>query len=234
MNNNKKAVMILLAAACTAGAAYQGTSAFMTDESKVVNELEFSGEKGLDALLEEPSWNPEKGIRMIPNTMAKKDPQITNTSQSPLDELAALRVEFVYTEDCPEGKEPGSLLSQADMDVAARVFHLDYNSDDPMLADWVRFEGEDGTNASQCFYYKETLRRNFPEEGDTTAPLFTSVRIEKEINSRQMEYIREIGGVAIRIRGLVLQQMEGEKRFGLNSPKEAYEAGLFDGLRETT
>ena len=41
-----------------------------------------------------------------------------------------------------------------------------------------------------------------------------------------------MGGVEIRISGQVLQQMAGEDYFGLDTPQNAYKAGLFDQLQK--
>ena len=58
--------------------------------------------------------------------------------------------------------------------------------------------------------------------------MFTKVQVDKSVNNRKQEWIREIGGIDIKISGQVLQQMTGEENFGLDNPKNAYEAGLFD------
>ena len=116
------------------------------------------------------------------------------------------------------------------MKLVSQVCEIDYNSDDPKKADWVRFKGESREDVRQCFYYKKVLERQLPEKGETTVPLFTQVQVRKEVNNLMAEKIRQIGGVEIRVSGRVLQQMEGERYFGLNSPEEAYQAGLFQEL----
>ncbi len=42
MRKNIKAIGLLLAIACISGALYQGTGAYLTDERKVVNHLDFA------------------------------------------------------------------------------------------------------------------------------------------------------------------------------------------------
>ena len=59
MRKNIKAIGLLLAIACISGALYQGTGAYLTDERKVVNHLDFAGAKGMQAVLTEPAWEPE-------------------------------------------------------------------------------------------------------------------------------------------------------------------------------
>lgn len=230
MKKKGKAAVLVLTLACATGALYQGSSAYMTDRKSVVNELGFAGEKGLDAVLREPSWDPEKGLLLVPGTEVKKDPQVTNTSQSAMDELVALKAEFVYTEDCSDGKKPGEVLDKEDMAKVNRVFSVDYNADDSKKGNWVRFEGQKSTDAVQCFYYRKVLKGDASGQGETTVPLFTCVKIDSSVGSRQAEAVRALGGVTIRITGHVVQQMDGEGQFGLNSPEEAYQAGLFKVL----
>lgn len=229
MRKNIKRLGLLLAIACISGVFYQGTGAYLTDERKVVNHLDFAGTQGMQAVLTEPSWEPDKGLLVLPGTRLLKDPQVTNTSALDMDELVALKVEFVYAGDSGERKK-GERLTEEDMKLVSRVFDIDYNADDAKKSDWIRFKGESGEDVRQCFYYKKVLKRQLPEKGETTIPLFTQVKVRKEVNNLMAERIRQMGGVEIRVSGRVLQQMEGEKSFGLNSPKEAYQAGLFQEL----
>lgn len=229
MRKNIKGLGLLLAIACISGVFYQGTGAYLTDERKVVNHLDFAGAQGMQAVLTEPSWEPDKGLLVLPGTRLLKDPQVTNTSALDMDELVALKVEFVYAGDSGERKK-GERLTEEDMKLVSRVFDIDYNADDAKKSDWIRFKGESGEDVRQCFYYKKVLKRQLPEKGETTIPLFTQVKVRKEVNNLMAERIRQMGGVEIRVSGRVLQQMEGEKSFGLNSPKEAYQAGLFQEL----
>lgn len=229
MRKNIKGLGLLLAIACISGVFYQGTGAYLTDERKVVNHLDFAGTQGMQAVLTEPSWEPDKGLLVLPGTRLLKDPQVTNTSALDMDELVALKVEFVYAGDSGERKK-GERLTEEDMKLVSRVFDIDYNADDAKKSDWIRFKGESEEDVRQCFYYKKVLKRQLPEKGETTIPLFTQVKVRKEVNNLMAERIRQMGGVEIRVSGRVLQQMEGEKSFGLNSPKEAYQAGLFQEL----
>lgn len=232
MTGKRKIAGLLLAAVCAGGLGAYSTMAYMSDKAQVKNHLYVVGKDGLNAILTEPHWREEKGIKVIPNTVIPKDPQVTNTSEIDLDELAALKCEFVYTAACPDRSKTGQVLSPQDMASVAEVFQIDYNSDDPEKGDWIRFEDQERTDAVQCFYYKETLKRNFPETGETTAPLFTKLEVSKAVDNRQFSKIQAIGGFDIRISGQVVQQMTGENYFGLNCAEEAYRAGLFDFKEE--
>lgn len=223
----KKKIIVCLAA-LTCLAAGGGTAlAYISDSAYVSNQLAFAGENGLNARLTEPSWNPRKGLLTVPGAVIPKDPQVTNTSELDMNELVALKCEFVYTDSCPDPSKKGKLLSAADMKKAVDVYQIDYNSDDPKKSDWIRFQNQKDTDPVQCFYYSRVLKRNFPGEGETTVPLFTQVTVDKSVNYARQNKVLEMGGVEIRISGHVLQQMPGEASYGLDNPKAAYEAGLF-------
>ncbi len=213
------AAAVLLACSCASSLSY------MNDSARAVNEFTFVGENGLAAILTEPEWNPQRGLLIVPNTVIPKDPQVTNISEADLDELVALRLEFIYTDTCPEVRKRGMVLEKQDMEYVSEVFQIDYNSDSE--GDWVRFDGEDGTEPVQHFYYSHILKRNLPARGDTTIPLFTRLTVDPSVDNEQFSHIQKIGGFDIRISGHVLQHMQGEVQFGLDSGKSAYESGLF-------
>ena len=145
-----------------------------------------------------------------------------------MNELVAVKCQFIYSRNCPDKSKRGTLLSPQDMEKAVQVYAIDYNSDDRTKGNWIRFAGQTKSDAVQCFYYSEVLKRNIAGIKETTIPLFTKVQVDKSVNNRKQEWIREIGGIDIKISGQVLQQMTGEENFGLDNPKNAYEAGLFD------
>ena len=223
----KKGIALVLSVLClSAGAA--GTLSYMNDSGQIANQLVFAGEKGLDAVLTEPSWKAESALLTVPGSVIPKDPQITNTSELDMNELVAVKCQFIYSRNCPDKSKRGTLLSPKDMEKAVQVYAIDYNSDDRTKGNWIRFTGQTKSDAVQCFYYSEVLKRNIAGIKETTIPLFTKVQVDKSVNNRKQEWIREIGGIDIKISGQVLQQMTGEENFGLDNPKNAYEAGLFD------
>ena len=226
MKKMKKAALIFGTGLCLA-VGTGGTLAYLGDTGQVANRLTFAGEKGLDAVLTEPSWNPQKGLLTVPGSSVAKDPQITNTSELNMNELAALKCEFVYSQNCPDKSKRGKVLSVQDMEKVVQVYTIDYNSDDDAKGEWVRFADQKKTDPVQYFYYSKVLKRNLNGTGETTVPLFTKVWVDKKVNNRRQTWIQEMGGVEIKISGQILQQMTGEEYFGLNNPKSAYEAGLF-------
>ena len=226
MRKRKGMALVLSVLCLSAGAA--GTLAYMNDSGQIANQLVFAGEKGLDAVLTEPSWKAESALLTVPGSVIPKDPQITNTSELDMNELVAVKCQFIYSRNCPDKRKRGTLLSPQDMEKAVQVYAIDYNSDDRTKRNWIRFAGQTKSDAVQCFYYSEVLKRNIAGIKETTIPLFTKVQVDKSVNNRKQEWIREIGGIDIKISGQVLQKMTGEENFGLDNPKNAYEAGLFD------
>lgn len=242
----KKSILAVALVLAAASAGIRTTLSYMNDHAQAANEFSFVGEHGLDAVLTEPSWDDANGLLTLPGMTIPKDPQITNTSEADLNELAAVKISFVYTDSCPQEELRGQLLSDEDMRYVVSVYEIDYNADlqssDPSLAvsasdhsanagtagpAWVRFEGEDKYDTVQHFYYMDILKRNLPGTGDTTVPLFTALHIDATVGNEAFSHIQKIGGFDIHIEGSVLQQMDQEQHFGLNSAREAYEAGLF-------
>ena len=70
------------------------------------------------------SWNPQKGLLTVPGSSVAKDPQITNTSELNMNELAALKCEFVYSQNCPDKSKRGKVLSAQDMEKVVQVIPL--------------------------------------------------------------------------------------------------------------
>ena len=161
MKKMKKAALIFGTGLCLA-VGTGGTLAYLGDTGQVANRLTFAGEKGLDAVLTEPSWNPQKGLLTVPGSSVAKDPQITNTSELNMNELAALKCEFVYSQNCPDKSKRGKVLSAQDMEKVVQVYTIDYNSDDAAKGEWVRFAEQKKTDPVQYFYYSKVLKRNLP------------------------------------------------------------------------
>lgn len=224
----KKLFASATAMLCLCLAAIGTSVAFFTDTGSVENVFSFVGENGIDAELTEPAWEPEKGLAAVPAQIIPKDPQVTNTSAIDMDILVALRVEFVYGSGCSEAEKVGTPLSAEDMGYVCDVYQIDWNADDGNLGEWVRFDGEDEFSPIQQFYYSEVLKRNYPAGGDTTAPLFTELKIPDDVSNERYSHIQAMGGFDIRISGRALQHMAGDTEFGIDSAQDAYDTGLFD------
>ena len=194
--------------------------AYMTRTTSLTNSIHMVGENGINAQLSEPSWNPENAINVLPGDSVKKDPVITNTSEADLDLIVGVEARFVY------GKNQQT-VNPEDMKKIMEICRIDWNSD-LEEGKWIRFEGEEPSDPVQHFYYNEVLKRNYPETGEQTKPLFTRLEFLNEGSSKQFEEIMEAEGFDILLSGYVIQQMDGEENFGLASPRMAYESGLFE------
>lgn len=224
----KYLVTVALTVLCIAGGSFGVSTAFLTSKENRTNEFTFVGGGSLDCELTEPSWNAQKALEVLPNMTIHKDPQVTNTSKSNLDEAIALQLEFVYGKDCKDVEKIGKTLSDEDMKIVSEVFKVNWNADGQ--GDWIRYRDENGAMQVQHFYYATLLKRNKDkkeEKGETTNPLFTTITIDKNVDNKQFAKIQEMGGIEIQISGCAVQQMEGLDQKDRNLPKEVYEAGLF-------
>lgn len=160
-----KILGIMLTASLVVGvSSFATTLAYNTDRESVTNVLTFTGRDGLNAVLTEPHWDPKSGIQLLPDMVISKDPIVTNTSESDIDELVALKVEFLYTSSCPDKSKVGKVLSAEDMKSVADVYTINYNADS-QVPDWFRFGSETKLNPVQRFYYGNVLKRNKQTSG---------------------------------------------------------------------
>lgn len=217
----------ILSAVCAAGTTLGISTAFLTETHGVKNQMRFVGDGALDCELTEPSWDEQQAVNMVPGMMVLKDPQITNTSESDLDEAVALRAEFVYGSGCPVEGKAGTLLTGEDMQSVLQVFTVNWNAEEGK--EWIRYSGEDDSMAVQHFFYGKLLKRKKkeqPQKGETTVPLFTMISIGEDVKNEEFQKIQEFGGFEIRISGCAVQQIEPEEQ-GESIPQKVYEAGLF-------
>jgi len=175
------------------------------------------------AVLTEPSWQPEKGLLLLPGQSVPKDPMIENISGTNSEELAAIRISFLYSSACPFEEWRGSLLSEEDMKLVAEVFEIDYNAD-RSTPGWFRFDGETKESRIQHFYYGNSLKRNAPGRGDMTSPLFTAVKVPSAVAGTQYSRIQEIGGFDLKVEGCVLERT---KDGDCESAEKACHSGCF-------
>lgn len=219
-------IAVILSVACIAGATLGISTAFLTDIRSAKNQMRFVGDAALDCELTEPSWDEQQAMNLIPGMTVLKDPQVTNTSESDLDEAVALQVEFVYGSGCPVEEKSGTLLNLEDMQTVSEIFKVNWNAENGK--EWIRYSGEDASMAVQHFFYGKILKRNKkeqPKRGETTTPLFTMISIGEDVGNEDFQKIQEFGGFEIRISGCAVQQIEEEQDENLS--QKVYEAGLF-------
>ncbi len=198
--------------------------AYRTDFASIENHFTVrSIPSDLSAVLKEPSWEPERGLVLVPGRIVPKDPQIENLSETDTDELAALCVSFRYTAQCPDEALRGQALSAQDMHLLTRILSVDYNADQEN-PEWIRFDGETGTDPVQHFYYRQCLKRNAPGLGEVTTPVFTAISIADDADNEQIDSIDSIGGFDLIIEGCIVDAGEGTDHI---EAEEAYRKHLF-------
>jgi len=144
----------------------------------------FTPSENISAKLTEPNWNEEEGLQLVPGKVVRKDPMITNTCD--IDEYVAIKATFQRRGD--DGK--GSEISGADLAMLLDLLVIDWND-----TDWKIIEGDrDADPAEQpfVFYYKGILK-----PGQTTPPLFSSVRVKDQSDKLSEAQLRWLQGIKI-------------------------------------
>ena len=160
----------------------------------------------LSARIEEPAWQPQNGIGIVPMQHIPKDPRLMNTTGADTPVIASMSLTFAYSGNCPDPQQRGATLSEADMARLSRLIQVDYNADRPDAC-WCRFPEEESGAAVQHFYYTQAL----PGDGsglDTTAPLFTQVLCRQEAEQEDMDWLESLGGFDMLLTGSILLMQE--------------------------
>ncbi len=145
---------------------------------------------------------------MIPGSVAKKNPIITNTGNQ-ADSWVAAKITFVYAQDITDSTgdtvhRAGAPLSDEDMTAVTDIIEINYNTEK-----WDKF---DVGNTSKIFYYKTLLKMDTDENSDDdkkTFPIFTTVSVRKEATNEQLDKLNAIGGFDIYIEGFAAQDITG-------------------------
>lgn len=119
--------------------------------------------------LDEPSWDPDDALQLVPGKTIDKDPQITNTSTNAVTEYAAIRLTFQDGE--------GTILSDADTATLLSLIEIDWSSN------WTRYAGT-ATSAQQIYVFNDTLPQNV-----TSDPVFYSVTIKDSVTTEQLKWL---------------------------------------------
>ena len=191
----------------------------MTDTSRLTNSLSVIAPQKAEAALTEPSWIPESALKTVPGSILQKDPQIKNTSRDSVNELVGMRIEFRYSEACPDPEKRGKTVSVQDMQAICKVYTPDYEADrkeGPTI--WRRASGESLADPVQHFYYSEILMQN-----ETTVPLFTQIKADPEITAAEFRPIQKAGGFDLIVEGSVLPAYQP----GPDAARNACEQGRF-------
>jgi len=189
-NSKKKTTAILtivLALVIAVGStlAYLATT---TDEKENV----FSFGENIKARLDEPNWKPTDGEDLVPGSVIRKDPMITNVSDNGLDQFVAIKVTFA------DGT--GVKLSDADALKLLKLITIDWNTTDWELMEGVLDVAGDDVTAEQMWVYTKEI---IP--GEVTTPIFNTVTINEDISDEDFEWLA----------GVIMTHTDGCYKYGV-------------------
>ena len=163
-------VMLLLCLAV--GLTYSGLGGITSTKNNVFTPL-----KEIRARLDEPNWDKNEGLKLVPGKTLRKDPMISNTCT--IDEYVAMRLTF--------RRDDGSVISDADLTELLGLLEIDWH------ADWVLCAGSLSADAAEqplIFYFNKVL-----EPGQTTSPLFSTVQIKDQADGLTEAELRWLQGI---------------------------------------
>jgi hypothetical protein len=156
----------------------------------------FTPAENISAILTEPNWRPANGLQLVPGKTARKDPMITNTCE--IAEYVAIRATFQY--------KNGQPMSGADLRKLLDLLVIDWNSG------WVLHSGNMGASPAVqpfVFYYNGILG-----PGETTPPLFSSVRVKDQSGGLTEAQLRWLQGIKITA-GNIVPDTDGLGKFNI-------------------
>ncbi len=176
MTKKKKGLIAALSITLVAVIAVGATLAYLFNKSDPIsNVFTFSG--NISAELNEPSWNPEDGLDLVPGSMMEKDPQITNTSKNTVDVYAAVKMTFK--------NGAGETLSAEQAEKLMGLITIDWGD----AGYWTQIQGDNKNAPVQIWRYNTAVK---PLE--TTNPLFYSVTINDDVTPEDLEWLAGIYG----------------------------------------
>jgi len=190
MNRSKRTSISLLLGALLTVMLVGGTLAYLTTTTETrVNNFTFLGDSDINATLTEPAWDPAKGLNLTPGTVVPKDPIITNTSTNNLEVYAAMRVTFK--------NGSGVTLTSVEHTRLMTLVTINWATS----ATWTPV----GT-AGPVTIYNYTTKLASTGATSVTAPLFTTVTINSNVTTADMEWLKTtLGGFSITIDGAAVQ-----------------------------
>lgn len=168
MTKKKKGLIAALSITLVAVIAAGTTLAYLFNKTEeAVNVFTFAD--NVRAELDEPSWDPEEGLDLVPGAQMDKDPQITNTSKNAVDEYAAIKITFQ--------KGDGTTLTDEEAEKLMGLITIDWSKN------WTQITGTTAS-AERIFRFNEILNPNV-----TSDPLFYSVGINMDITSEEQLWL---------------------------------------------
>lgn len=180
--NKKKKITAVLSVIMVAVLVIGATLAYL---SNMTNDKEnvFTFADNVTAELEEPNWDPEDALEVIPGKEVLKDPLLLNTSENNVDEYVSIKIAFLdgkknLVDDEKKRDINGNEdeKGMTDMERLLSLIEIDWSSM------WTLKDGT-ATSAEQIYVYNEVLAA-----GEKTVPVFYSVTI-KNISSEDQKWL---------------------------------------------
>ena len=122
---NKK-IVIILSIVLVVVIGIGGTLAYLFSKTDPISNV-FTFAENIKGKLDEPNWDPDEALDLVPGKKIDKDPCITNTSENGVTEYAAIKLTFV--------NGAGTEISAADMVTLLNLVDIDWSNN------WTRKSG---------------------------------------------------------------------------------------------
>ncbi len=171
----KKITALCLAVAMLAVAVIGGTLAYFTDTDEAKNVFTVGSVK---IEIEEPNWDPneqsKKMENIVPGISYEKDPQVKNTGKND----AYVRMTVCFQNGVSIGGTAGESLTD---------LFKNLSSDWTFVSDGLSIGGAGHINGHTNCWYATFNYNKILKAGETTAPLFTAVKIPSTWTQEQFE-----------------------------------------------
>ena len=162
----------------------------------------FTSAENIRAKLIEPNWDAQEGLKLVPGKTVPKDPMVVNTGE--IDEYVAIRLTFLDAS--------GNPLPDAKLEKLLSLVDITWNSQ------WKADPAQ-----PMLFYYQSIL-----SPGQTSDPLFSSIRCHDESDGLTEEELRWLQGIKI-VDGIIVPDSDGIGYFSIKVEGAAIQAfGLAD------
>ena len=183
MTKQKKILSAVLACALVAVIVVGGTVAYLfTKSEKKTNVFTFAD--NVDAVFDEPGFDPDEALNLVPGVKIKKDPQLTNLSKNGVDLYAAVRV--VFTNGAGEVVDGVDGEGHKDIVRLLNLLTIDWSDKWVLIEGTLEVEGGVVTDATpeMIFRYEEAI-----EPDVTTVPLFSSVTVNRDVTPEDLAWL---------------------------------------------
>lgn len=183
---NKKMKSVLLGGLLVGVLAVGGTLAYLsTSTTPITNNFTFVSGDDISATIQETSWVADNALNLTPGEEVAKNPTITNTSATDLDEYVAMRVTFQ--------KGDGTTLTSEEYARLMGMITIDY--------DTTNWKAAATAGPVTIYNYQQKLAKDAK-----TDELFTKVTIKETLTNEDMTWLSDtLNGFKIYIEGAAIQ-----------------------------